>query len=117
MVNHVIIPRSDADRRSGFDRRDLSDRDARLLKMCTHAGAIFKGVQSGFGVSPDLILFQREVIGTTLCLEVTEELSSVRIANRMAESEKQIAATRKAFGMKFPSTHNQQASVASATAR
>ena len=44
--------------------------EARIFSICARAGVSVLGIQSGFGVGPDLVLFQP--IGTTLALALSE---------------------------------------------
>ncbi len=44
--------------------------EAEIFQICARAGVSVLGIQSGFGVGPDLVLFQP--IGTTLALALSE---------------------------------------------
>lgn len=98
-------PRNDAERRSGFDRRNLAEHEAEALRCCQLAGAIFKGIQQGYGILPALCLFQKNQVDTTLCVAMPD-LTPMRITERLAESErtKTQHAARPMFAMKFPAT-------------
>lgn len=80
-----------AERRSGWDRRNLSPREAEALRLCRLAGAHFHGIQSGFGSIPDQILFGSAPVSTTLCLPFDERLTPKRIASRLSASERRAA--------------------------
>lgn len=99
-----------AERRSGWDRRNLSPREAEALRLCRLAGAHFHGIQPGFGSIPDQLLFGSAPVSTTLCLPIDERLSPERIAARLSASE------RRAASFEWRETRNQRTSVR-ATAR
>ena len=52
------------------------EREARIFSICAKAGVSCIGIQSGFGISPDLVLFQPVV--TTLAIPLAEFVSPER---------------------------------------
>lgn len=46
------------------------DTEARIFSICTRAGVCCIGIQSGFGIAPDYVLFQPTV--TTLAVPLTD---------------------------------------------
>lgn len=72
-------------------------REQRLIRCqwsCRMAGVRFKGVQSGFGVVPDLCLFEHTP-GRTLALPI-DSLTPFQIKWRAIESEREFAAGERA---------------------
>jgi hypothetical protein len=104
------------ERRSGWDRRNLSQREAEALRLCRLAGAFFHGIQPGFGDIPDQLLFGSAPISTTLCLDFDERLSPERIAARLSASERRAASLAKRFRKPFEvwSTETKRTSVRAA---
>jgi hypothetical protein len=77
--------RSGKERRSGFDNRGLKATERECLALCKQAGVQFAGIQSGFNVAPDLVLFNN-AHGSTLALPV-EGITVGAIIKRVLESE------------------------------
>ena len=90
--------RSEQDRRSGHDRRNLSLEEAECLRCCRLAGAYFAGIQKGFGAIGDMCLFQSGPIATTLCLPVAD-LTPLAVLVKLQDSRKKY---REAFARTFP---------------
>lgn len=86
------------ERRSGHDRRDLTPAEKDCLRYCRIAGALFIGIQPGFGEIGDQCLFQAGPIATTLCLPV-QDLTPLAILVRLQDSRKRYL---KALEMHFP---------------
>lgn len=86
------------ERRAGHDRRNLTPEAAECLRYCKIAGALFIGIQPGYGDIGDLCLFQAGPIATTLCLPV-QDLTPLAILVRLQDSRKRYL---RALEMHFP---------------
>ena len=78
-----LFPRSDFERRSGFDRRLLSQDEREAMRCCQIAARVlnreirFQGIQEGFGNIPPLCLFAVGGIRTTMCVPMPATVPSI----------------------------------------